>query len=102
MRPGSACALVAVLAACAATARSANPVTPTAVKEVVRQDMVVARSFDSVLGRHPPPIPETRYYLYAPDGDVCEVDYIQYVAVHVGDRVSCPWAHPTGEIAAPS
>jgi hypothetical protein len=99
--PGSVCALVAI-AGCAATARSSGPVTPTAVKEVVRQEMVVARSLDSVLGRRPPPIPETRYYLHSPDGDVCEVDYIQYLAVHVGDRVSCRWAHPPSEIAGPS
>jgi hypothetical protein len=61
------------------------------VKQVVRQDMVVPRSFDSVQGKHPPPMAEPRYYVYAPDGTACEVDDVQYGAIKPGDWISCDW-----------
>ncbi len=75
--------------------RAPGPITTYPVKQVERQDVVLVRSFDSVQGKHPPPLPETVYYLYSRDGYACEVDYVQYGAIKPGDWVSCHWLPPT-------
>jgi hypothetical protein len=84
-------AAVILLVGCASGRGVRRLDTRYPVKQVVRQDLVVPRSFDSIQGKHPPPLAEPRYFLYAQDGTACEVDEVQYGTVKPGDLVSCDW-----------
>lgn len=88
------CELLVILLACGKPAPQPRPVTPYPIKEVSRQELVYHRAPESVLGNRPQPLVETRYYIFSRDGYACEVDFMQYLAVQPGDRVSCRWFRP--------
>lgn len=98
--------LWALLAACGTGVGRPRPVTRYPTKEVVRQDVVLEQTVDPPPGRLPTEITErvsrTVYYLFARDSYTCEVDYMLYMAVEPGDRVSCHWLPPSAAVESPS
>ena len=87
----SALCLAAIVAACATTVperRSASRYPP---KLVVRQEIALLHAPESALGKRPSVSPQTRYYLFAADGTVCQVNFVQYSAVKPDDWVICDW-----------
>ena len=98
-------AISAVLAACATGGGHLRPAMPYPTKEVVRQEIVLAQAVDGAPGRSPTETTErisgTKYYLFSRDGFACEVDFMVYIAVQPGDRVSCHWLAPSAAIQSP-
>jgi hypothetical protein len=82
--------VAAIVAACATTLEERRSASRYQTKLVVRQEIVLVHAPAEVLERHPQS-PQTRYYLFAPDGMVCEVDFVQYSAVKPDDLVICDW-----------
>jgi hypothetical protein len=94
----------AILSACA-TGGHLGPVMPYPTKEVVRQEMVLEQAVDQAPARVPTETTErvsgTKYYLFSRDGLACEVDFMVYIAVQPGDRVSCHWLAPSAAVQSP-
>jgi hypothetical protein len=95
----------AILAACAHGGGHLGPVMPYPTKEVVRQEMVLEQAVDQAPARVPTETTErvsgTKYYLFSRDGLACEVDFMVYIAVQPGDRVSCHWLAPSAAVQTP-
>ncbi len=89
--------LVVIVAACATTVQERRASRyPT--KLVVRQEIVLLHPPEELLKKDPTR-PQTRYYLFAADGMLCEVDFVQYSAVKPDDWVICDW-QPASRIRA--
>ncbi len=82
--------VAAIVAGCATTLEERRSASRYQTKLVVRQEIVLVHVPAEVLDRRPKS-PQTRYYLFAPDGMVCEVDFVQYSAVKPDDLVICDW-----------
>lgn len=99
------CAGSVILAACATGAGHPGLVMPYPTKEVVRQEMVLEQAVDQAPTRVPTETTErvsgTKYYLFSRDGFACEVDFMVYIAVQTGDRVSCHWLAPSAAVQSP-
>ncbi len=88
--------VAAIVAACATTLEERRSASRYQTKLVVRQEIVLVHAPEEVLEKRPQS-PQTRYYLFAPDGMVCEVDFVQYSAVKPDDLVICDW-QPTPRV----
>lgn len=95
----------AILAACASGGGHLAPVMPYPTKEVVRQEIELEQAVDQAPARVPTETTQrvsgTKYYLYSRDGFACEVDFMVYIAVQPGDRVSCHWLAPSAAVQSP-
>ena len=98
VRHASGLCLAAIVTACAATVQERDAALRYPTKLVVRQEIVLVHTPEEVLEKRPTS-PQTRYYLLAADGMVCEVDFVQYSAVKPDDWVICHW-QPASRVRA--